>query len=61
MYQVNRDSTPKEDWHESRQTGYLVAYPDPQKDLRIRSPRTVGGIIYGLCRGYDGSIQGSNS
>ena len=25
--------------------GYLKAYPDPQKDLKIRSPRTIGGII----------------
>ena len=30
--------------------------PDPQKDLKIRSPRTIGGTIEGLCRGYNGAI-----
>ena len=33
-----------------------VSCPDPQKDLKIRSPRSIGGIIYELYRGYDGSI-----
>ena len=32
--------------------------PDAQKDLKIRSLRTVGEIISGLCRGYNGSIKG---
>ena len=31
-------------------------YPDPQKGLKNRSPRTIGGIIEGLYRGYNGSI-----
>ena len=31
-------------------------HPDPQKDLKIRSPRTIGGVIYGLYRGYNGPI-----
>ena len=30
--------------------------PDPQKDLIIRSPRTIGEFISGLYRGYTGSI-----
>ena len=33
-----------------------LLHPDPQKDLTIRSPRTIGGIMYGLYRGYNGSI-----
>ena len=33
-------------------------YSDPQKDLKIRSSRTIGGIMKGLYRGYNGSIKG---
>ena len=29
---------------------------DPQRDLNIRSPRTIWEIIKGLYRGYNGSI-----
>ena len=36
--------------------GGYHAFPDPQKDLKIRSPRSIGEIIQGLYRGYNGSI-----
>ena len=38
------------------QTDEHYRYADPQKDLKIRSPRTIGGILSGLYRGYNGSI-----
>ena len=33
-------------------------YPDPQRDLKIRSPSTIWEMIYGLYRGHNGFIQG---
>ena len=34
----------------------MSSYPDPQRDLKIRSPRTIWEIILGLYRGYNGFI-----